>query len=142
MQLKIKKLYHKAIIPKYQTAGAACFDLHSMDSAVIMPGEAETFSTGLAVEIPAGYVMLVYSRSGSGFKNGIRLCNSVGVIDSDYRGCVGIRLHNDGTAVFLVEAGDRVAQAMIVQAPTVELVEVDELSDTDRGAGGFGSTNK
>ena len=86
--------------------------------------------------------MLVYSRSGHGFKHGVRLANSVGVIDSDYRGEVSIGLRNDSPLRFDYKAGDRLAQAMILPVPMVELVEVEELSDTERGTGGFGSTGK
>ena len=84
--------------------------------------------------------MMVYSRSGHGFKNGIRLANGTGVIDSDYRGEVMVKMHNDGSTALLVTAGERIAQAMIIPALQVELQVVDELSDTDRGSGGFGST--
>lgn len=140
MQLKIKRLHPDAIIPRYQTDGAACFDLHVVDVGAVPPGYSMEFRTGLSFEIPQGWAMLIYSRSGHGFKSGIRLCNSVGVIDADYRGAVGVRLHNDSNQPFTVHVGDRIAQAMLVQVPRVELVEVEELSETERGAGGFGST--
>ena len=99
------------------------------------------FRTGLSFEIPAGHVMLVLcSRNGHGFKHGIRLVNGAGVIDSDYRGEVMVGLRNDSPLRFEVKAGDRVAQALIVPVPSVQFVEVDTLGDTERGAGGFGST--
>lgn len=140
MQLKIKKLHPDAIIPQYQTDGAACFDLHALNEGHVDPTYAKSFDTGLSFEVPSGYVLLIYSRSGHGFKAGVRLCNSVGVIDSDYRGQVAVKLHNDGDQRFFVSSGDRIAQAMLVQVPRVELVEVEELSDTARGIGGMGST--
>ena len=84
--------------------------------------------------------MMVYSRSGHGFKSGIRLANGTGVIDSDYRGEVMVKMHNDGSSAVLITAGERIAQAMIVPVSQVELTVVDELSDTARGSGGFGST--
>jgi dUTP pyrophosphatase len=141
MQVKIKKLHPNAVIPQYATTGAACFDLVSVNEVMITPGrEHVALKTGLAFEIPEGYVMMVYSRSGHGFKNGIRLANGTGVIDSDYRGEVMVKMHNDGSTALLVTAGERIAQAMIIPALQVELEVVDELSDTARGSGGFGST--
>jgi len=140
MQVKIKKLHPDAIIPQYQTTGAACFDIHSLDDGYIIE-KPKTFRTGLSFEIPHGYVMLVFSRSGHGFKQGIRLANCVGVIDSDYRGDLFVKLTPDEPGVYLtVNHGDRIAQAMILPIPLVQLVESDDLSDTARGAGGFGST--
>lgn len=141
MQVKIKKLHTNAVIPQYATTGAACFDLVSVNEVMLTPGrEHVALKTGLAFEIPEGYVMMVYSRSGHGFKNGVRLANGTGVIDSDYRGEVMVKMHNDGSTALLVNAGERIAQAMIVPAMQVELQVVDELSDTARGSGGFGST--
>jgi dUTP pyrophosphatase len=141
MNIKVKKLSPLAQLPEYATAGAACFDIATVDDNVdIRPGSWAVLGTDLAFEIPTGHVMLVYSRSGHGFKNGIRLANSVGVIDSDYRGELKVKLHNDSSRVFSVNRGDRIAQAMIVLVPQVTIDAVEELSNTDRGAGGFGST--
>lgn len=146
MKIKVKKLHPDAIVPRYATEGAACFDLHCCepDTIPLLMGQeasAATFKTGLAFEIPAGHVMLVYSRSGHGFKHGISLANSVGVIDSDYRGELMVRLETaPGYPPLPVGHGDRIAQAMILPIPEVELEEVDEIGDTERGAGGFGST--
>lgn len=146
IKLKIQRLHPEAIIPQYQSAGAACFDLHACrpDTTPLMmrhPGTiAATFNTGLAFEIPFGWVMLIFSRSGHGFKSAARLANCVGVIDSDYRGPVAVRLTIDDGGALSVAHGDRIAQAMLVPIPQVDLVEVDELSTTARGAGGFGST--
>ena len=140
IQLKIKRLSTDAIIPRYATAGAACFDLHSISADTVEPGMACEFRTGLAVEIPDGHVMLVYSRSGNGFKYGVRLANCTGIIDSDYRGEIIVKLRNDGAVPLAVIRGDRIAQAMVLPVPSVELIETDELSTTERGAGGFGST--
>jgi dUTP pyrophosphatase len=145
MKTKFKKVHPLAVAPLYATPGAACFDLvavdhgtqHKRDSLAIV------YRTGLAFEIPAGHVMLVYSRSGHGFNQGIRLSNCVGVIDSDYRGEVMVALRDDGARGAMIpipKAGDRVAQAMIVPVDRVEFEEADELSETARGAGGFGST--
>lgn len=142
MQLKIKKLHPDAIIPQYATKGAACFDLHAVSEGKITPAMPVMFKTGLSFEIPEGWVMLIFSRSGHGFKSGVRLSNCVGVIDSDYRGEVMVKLTRDPNAAdyINVKAGDRIAQAMLVQVPRVELIEADDLGETDRGAGGFGST--
>lgn len=139
-QLKIKKTSHYAILPKYQTAGAAAFDLHSVSWGNIDPGGIKIFETGLEVEVPAGFVLLIFSRSGMGFKNRISLNNSVGVIDSDYRGPLMVALTNDGEKEFMVASGDRIAQGMLVAVPFVDLVEVKELTETARGTGGLGST--
>lgn len=146
MQLKVKKLHAAAIIPQYATDGAACFDLHAVapDDWAIYPSVPTTVRTGLSFEIPKGYVMLIFSRSGHGFKHDTRLANCVGVIDSDYRGEVMVRLSRDSSQSqpLSIKEGDRIAQAMVVPYPRVELVEANELSDTERGAGGFGSTGQ
>lgn len=145
MDIKIKKVHPDAMLPVYASEGAACFDLH----AVVHPDgmTANIYSplvvrTGLAFEIPQGYAMLVYSRSGHGFKNDVRLANCVGVIDSDYRGEVLVKLTCDGQKPLVVFAGDRIAQAMIVPVDTVKFKEVEELGVTERGADGFGSTDR
>lgn len=147
MQINIKKVHPAAELPEYATSGAACFDLRALvlteDNAVettVPQYGAQLFRTGLSFEVPEGHVMLVYSRSGHGFKNGVRLANCVGVIDSDYRGEVMVKLQNDSNISMLVFNGDRIAQAMIMPVQQVTFQEVEELSSTDRGAGGFGST--
>lgn len=142
MHLKVKKLHPDAIIPKYQTAGAACFDLHAIDIDLVNGQRTPVFRTGLSFEIPPGWVMLIYSRSGHGFKNNTRLSNCVGVIDSDYRGEVKVKLVSDAAGQLRVYPGDRIAQAMLIQAPQCEIEVVSELSETKRGEGGFGSTGK
>lgn len=152
MQIKVKKLHPDAIIPQYATDGAACFDIHalSVNGSCQLGTVADecapiVASTGLAFEIPAGHVMLVYSRSGHGFKHNTRLANCVGVIDSDYRGELMVKLTTDiecdePLPPLKIRPGDRIAQAMIVPIPRIELIEADELCDTVRGVGGFGST--
>jgi dUTP pyrophosphatase len=154
--LKIKRLHPAAIMPCYQTNGAACFDLHAilpthLEALNVLPGEPVTFRTGLAFEIPEGFCLLVFSRSGHGFKYDTRLANAVGVIDADYRGEVLVRLTSDGLAWrvereedehLLVRQGDRIAQAMLVPLCKLPLIEVDDLTDTARGQGGFGSTGQ
>ena len=144
MQVKLKKINPLATTPFYASAGAACFDLTAaIDKPVtINPRSSENLPTGLCFEIPEGHVMLVYSRSGHGFKSHLRFVNCVGVIDSDYRGEVRVGLANDGIVPYIVQPGERIAQAMIIACPQVTLTEVDELSTTERGTGGFGSTGK
>lgn len=144
MKVKIKKLHTDAVIPTYATDGSACFDLYTIESGKIYPGRAVNFHTGISFEIPKGHVMLIYSRSGHGFNHGIRLVNATGIIDSDYRGEVLIKLHNDHPVLtFNVNKLDRIAQAMIIPVDQVLQFEVvEELSVTERGEGGFGSTGK
>lgn len=142
MKLNIKKLHPKAITPRYATEGAACFDLHCTEYNEVFARGSALFHTGLSIEVPDGWAMLVFSRSGHGFKNNLRLSNCVGVIDSDYRGEIIVRLHNDGPIDFSFEAGDRIAQAMITPVLKCSFEEVSELTPTLRGYGGFGSTGK
>lgn len=142
--LGVKRLTDTAILPAFATAGAACFDLHADLRAdgynQVYFRESEVIRTGLAFDIPEGYALMIYSRSGHGFKNDVRLANCVGVIDSDYTGEVKIKLTIDNEEGFIVEHGSRIAQAMLIKVPCVQLVEVDELKATERGANGFGST--
>lgn len=147
IELKVKKLHPDAIIPTYATDGSACFDLYAVDCADfhgLYYQRGHVFRTGLSFEIPAGYQMLVFSRSGHGFNSGVRLANCVGVIDSDYRGEVMVKLFSDlpTNDVLRVSSGDRIAQAQLMPVHRVEFEEVSELTETERGAGGFGSTGK
>jgi dUTP pyrophosphatase len=140
MNIKIKTLYPDAIIPTYATPGAACFDLYAIHSGFV-GSDGCVFHTGLSFEIPNGHVMLVYSRSGHGFKESVRLSNCTGVIDSDYRGEVMVKLVCDKKIEsFIVEKGDRIAQAMVMTIQQVHFEEVPNLNETMRGEGGFGST--
>lgn len=142
MQINIKLLDERATLPAYATSGAACFDIAALDAATVEAGSTQDFNTGLAFEVPEGHVMMVFSRSGHGFKHDVSLSNAVGVIDSDYRGELRVKLRNDGLRPFIVAAGDRIAQALIMPVFTVGFNRVSELSDTARGTGGFGSTDK
>ena len=146
MQIKIKKCREGAVIPQYATAGAACFDLCAVldNEKIVTDNHPAIIPTGLQFEIPVGYVMIVYSRSGHGFKYDVRLANCVGVVDSDYRGEVMVKLTHDGDDYhgLKVSNSDRIAQAMIIPVNQVSFEEVDTLSDTVRGEGGFGSTGK
>ncbi len=143
-KVKIKKLFDNAIVPTYGTEHSAGADLYAyLDRAEeIKPGETKFISTGVCMEIPEGLVGLVYARSGLACKQGLAPANKVGVIDSDYRGEVKVVLHNHSNETRIVENGQRIAQ--IVFAPYVfgEFEVVDQLQDTVRGQGGFGSTGK
>lgn len=141
MKVKVKRLYHSAILPTYATDGSGCFDIYTMLNGDTDYNEPHTYSTGLAFEVPEDHVMLIFSRSGHGFKNDVRLSNCVGVIDSDYRGELKVKLTCDKIGWGLeVNAGDRIAQGMIIPVAKVSFEEVSELSDTERGTKGFGSS--
>lgn len=145
MQVKIKKLHPDAVIPQYATSGSACFDLTAVPGSTRHPSDdkAEVYPTGLAFEIPQDHVMLVFSRSGQGFKEAVRLSNCVGVIDSDYRGEVKVSLRSDAREYSTPAwSGERIAQAMILPVQQVSFLEVDELGTTERGTGGLGSTGR
>lgn len=142
VQVNIKKLDPHAVLPTYGTTGAAGADLYALLDAplTIAPGETVFVHTGLSLELPEGYAGLVYPRSGLSCKRGLAPANKVGVIDPDYRGEVMVALHNHGTAPATVDVGERIAQLVVTPFLHVEFCETDELSDTQRGAGGFGST--
>jgi len=140
--LKFKLMDPDARPPLYATTGAAAFDLCALlhgGHVSIRPGEAANFRTGLAFEVPEGFVLLIFSRSGHGFNYGVRLSNCVGVIDSDYRGEVMVKLTSDVDRMGVFD-GARIAQAMLVACPRPSMEEVKTLSETERGARGFGST--
>ena len=142
IDIKTKKTDPLAQLPIYATDGSGCFDIFTIEPGIILPKGSLSFKTGLSFEVPEDFVMSIFSRSGHGFKNGIRLSNSVGILDSDYRGSLMVKLHNDSTEEFRVKAGDRIAQACLIRAPKCNFIEVNELSETIRGEGGFGSTNE
>lgn len=163
MEIKFKKLSKDAIIPTRGSSGAAGWDLYSTHSAEIEGGTTQLIHTGIAVEIPEGYFGAIYARSGLATKHGLAPANCVGVIDSDYRGEVMVALHNNNNVAKLqqiqvdkdiyktsveydysstkkISKGERMAQLIIQKFEDISLVEVEELSDTDRGEGGFSST--
>jgi dUTP pyrophosphatase len=143
-KIPVKKLKPNAVIPTYGSAGAAGADLYACleDPVTIAPGKTAFIPTGIAMEIPKGYAGLAYARSGLACKRDLAPANKVGVIDSDYRGEFMIALHNHGSENRVVEHGERIAQLVITPVFTPGFFEVSELSDTERGAGGFGSTGK
>ena len=144
MNIKVKKLKTGATVPTMGTKFAAGADLYSAEDAdvVIGPGETKFIGTGLAMEIPEGYVGLVYARSGLACKRGLAPANKVGVVDSDYRGEIKVALHNHGKEAQTVEKGERIAQMVIAPYLSVNYEEADALSETERGEGGFGSTGR
>ena len=138
MIIKLNKLHQDAKLPTYGSDGAACFDLYAVEDTRSLFGRA-VVGTGLSVEVPPGYEMIVRPRSGLAFKSGIHAF--AGTIDSDYRGEIKVLLFTDSSSSgFEIEKGERIAQASIQPVLRVEFNEVSELGDTDRGAGGFGST--
>lgn len=140
VNVRIKKLDRGAIVPTYGSEYAAGMDLYALTGADIAPGETVLLHTGIAMEIPDGYAGFVYARSGLASKKGLAPANKVGVIDADYRGEIMVALHNHGTAAQTVGQNERIAQMVISPCVTAVFEEVEELSDTVRGAGGFGST--
>ena len=142
--MRIKKLRPNAIIPTYGSASAAGADLYACleADAVIEPGKTVFIPTGIAMAVPEGCAGLIYARSSMGAKRGLAPANKVGVIDSDYRGEVMVALHNHGMESQTVCHGERIAQLVITPVLTPIYQEVEELSDTQRAAGGFGSTGK
>ncbi len=142
MEIRIKKLSENAILPTYGSAYAAGADLYALPDTdvTIQPGQTILIHTGIALELPIGYAGLIYARSGLASKKGLAPANKVGVIDCDYRGEVMVALHNHGTIPQTVSGSERIAQLVITPYITASFIEADELSDTARGAGGFGST--
>ena len=141
-EVKITKLDKNARLPHYGSEFSAGADLYALaDEAVtIEAGETKLIHTGLAMEIPVGYAGLIYARSGLASKKGLAPANKVGVVDSDYRGEVMVALHNHSAEAQTIEPYERIAQLVIAPFLKVDFTEADALTDTERGAGGFGST--
>ena len=142
MKVNIKKLDERAVIPTYGTEYSAGADLYSIEAVTVEPHKTVLVHTGLALEIPEGYAGLIFARSGLACKRGLAPANKVGVIDADYRGEIMVALHNHTEAPVSIDAGERVAQLAIMPFLKAEFELASELSDTVRGAGGFGSTGK
>ncbi len=142
MEVRIKKLSENAVIPTYGSEFSAGADLYACleEAVIIQPGETYLVKTGLAMEIPEGYAGLIYARSGLASKKGLAPANKVGVVDADYRGEIMVALHNHSNVAATVEPGERIAQMVIAPFLKAEYNLVEELSDTVRGTGGFGST--
>lgn len=144
MKVSVKKLNDRAVVPTYGSPFSAGGDLYSAEESevVIEPGKTAMIGTGLAMEIPEGYVGLIYARSGLATKRGLAPANKVGVIDSDYRGEIKVALYNQSDAPQAVAAGERIAQIVIAPFLHAEYEVKETLSDTERGEGGFGSTGR
>ena len=138
--LPVRRLAGDAVAPRYGRAGDAGLDLFSIEEHELAPGERYAFPTGIAVAVPEGYVGLVWDRSGLAVRAG--LTTMAGVIDATFRGEVRVPLLNTGTHAYLIRAGDRIAQLLVQAIPIVEVIEVDALDDTARGAEGFGSSGR
>ena len=144
MKIQIKKLNENATIPTRGTDRAAGYDLYACleNEVVIGAGETVKIGTGLSIAVPEGYFGAIFARSGLAAKEGLRPANCVGVADSDYRGEYIVALHNDSAVSRVVTPGERIAQLVVMPYLSVEFDEVDALDETERGAGGFGSTGK
>lgn len=142
MEIRIKLLRDGAVLPRRATPGSAGADIHACieDPVVIAPRSSAQIPSGFAVEVPEGYAAFVFARSGLSRKHGVAPVNGVGVVDSDYRGEVIVALTNHFDEPYTVTPGERVAQLVIMPVAAAEFVPADDLTDTDRGAGGFGST--
>jgi len=140
LNLKVKKLNPAATLPSYAREGDAGLDLFAVKAIVIEPGKSALVPTGIAIELPSGTEAQVRPRSGLALKHAITVLNTPGTVDEGYRGEVGVILINHGATAFTVEAGMKIAQMVVSPRIQVAVVEVPELSDTQRGAGGFGST--
>lgn len=144
LQVKIKKLNEKAILPTYGSPYSAGADLYACidEDITVEPGKTVFVKTGLAMEIPVGFAAFIYARSGLACKKGLAPANKVGVVDCDYRGEVMVAIHNHSDEARTVSVGERIAQLVIAPYYTADFCECDELSDTVRGEGGFGSTGR
>lgn len=141
--MRIKRLHENAIVPTKGSQHAAGYDLYSTETVTIRPHETALIGTGWAMEFPGGYFGAIFARSGLASKEGLRPANCVGVIDSDYRGEVKVALHNDSNDLRTIAKGDRIAQLIVMDYYFVsDFEEVNILSDTSRGEGGFGSTGQ
>jgi len=140
MTVRFKRIHPRAVLPRYAHPGDAGMDLCASEAATLAPGCSALVRTGLVMELPAGTEAQVRPRSGLALRHGLTLLNSPGTIDAGYRGEIGVILINHGTAPFQVEPGMRIAQMVIAPVLSVLIEDVDNVSETSRGAGGFGST--
>ena len=143
-RIAVKKLREGAILPTFGSPEAAGADLYACleQDVTIAPGETAFIPTGLAMELPRGYAGLIYARSGLACKRGLAPANKMGVVDSDYRGEFVVALHNHGAQAQTISTGERIAQLVVTPVLIPEYIEVESLSETQRGAGGFGSTGR
>lgn len=140
IELKVKRINEEAKMPEYAHEGDAGLDLFSVDDLTILPGESKLIKTGIQIELPKGTEAQIRPRSGLALKNQITVLNTPGTIDKGYRGEIGVILINHGKQEFHVEKGMKIAQMVVKPVFTVTIKEIEELTDTSRGEGGFGST--
>lgn len=144
--MKIMKIYDDAILPTRGSAEAAGYDLYARlkehETLQILPHQTTKIGTGIAIECPKGYFAGIFARSGLATKQGLRPANCVGVVDSDYRGEIIVAIHNDSDEIRYIENGDRIAQMILIPYIPMTFIETDELSESERGQDGFGSTGK
>lgn len=143
-EIKVKKLRENAVVPKIATSGSAAADLYACidEEVTVFAGKSTVIPVGIAIAVPEGYGAFIFARSGLGIKHGIAPRNCVGVIDSDYRGEICVGLQNSSDEDYVIKPNDRIAQMAIMPVMPAKYVLCDELSDTERGEGGFGSTGK
>jgi len=141
-KIQIKKLSNSVLIPRYETLGSSGMDIaaHIEENLIVNPGEKTLVSTGFSISIPRGYEIQIRPRSGLAVKKNITVLNTPGTIDADYRGEIKVILINLGKEKFVIENGERIAQMVVCPVVQANLEEVSELSETERGSGGFGST--
>ncbi len=142
LAVRFVKLRAGAQEPRYSTDDAACFDFFVPEDTEVRFGEVELVKLGLAVEVPKGHALLIFPRSSIGLKTPLRMANSVGIIDADYRGEISAIYENQSDGDYTLKKGERVAQGMIIPVPKVRFFAVDRLTQTKRGVGGFGSTGR
>lgn len=142
MEIKVKKTHPDAIVPSYQTPGASGFDLHSLEEMSFLPGQTKLVKTGIAFEIPKGTEIQIRPRSGISLKTGLRVTNSPGTLDSDYRGECCVIIQNTSQFITKIEKDERIAQAVLCPVLKANFVLTEELNDTERGVSGFGSSGK
>lgn len=140
--VKIKLMHPNAQVPQYQTAGAAGFDLHACESAVIHPGQWRSINLGVAFELPEGFELQIRPRSGLSFKTGYLAKNTIGTLDSDFRNAASMLVMNVDAEPLFIDIGDRICQGVIARVPRAVFTVVEELAPTERGEKGFGSTGK
>ena len=140
MKVKIKKTNKSAVVPAYASTGASGLDLTAIDLQILEPGQRALLHTGIRVELPQGYGAFVMGRSGNTIKRGLLV--ALGLIDSDYRGEIGVMAFNTTDKKMIIQQGDRIAQLVIMPTPQIQIEETNELTDTNRGTGGFGSTGR
>lgn len=142
MKIKVKKLHSDAIIPQYQSAEAAGFDLHAYEDCTLQPGQRVLVGTALAMALEPGYELQIRPRSGLAYKHGITVLNAPGTVDSDYRGEIKVLLINHSDEVFTITKGERIAQGVVKEVIVATMHEVQSLQETERGESGFGSTGR